>query len=173
MHRRTCLNEKSTIGPFTPLVERLEYVVAVHSNDGWKVSATRTVYAMIADVLSWVGDAETPIVKALVHADPTEVTKGAKIAGTVQIGSSTTIHVEAIGPYVDGGYVVVNIPDPEGQQFELYCRSSKSRCNVVTLVTPSGKPQDHSEGGYDSESGTYKAIVIAAVGDTEVYAEAE
>jgi hypothetical protein len=173
MHRRTCLNEKSTIGPFTPLVERLEYVVAVRSDGGWKVSATRTVYTMIADVLSWVGDAEMPIIKALVQADPTEVTKGAKVAGTVQIGSGTTIQVEAIGPYVDGGYVVVNIPDPEGQQFELYCRSSKSGCNVVTLVTPSGKPQDHNEGGYDGESGTYKAIVIAAVGDAEVYAEAQ
>lgn len=172
-HRRTCLNEKSTIGPFAPLVERLEYVVAVRSDGDWKVSATRTVFTMIADVLSWVGDAEMPIIKAVVHADPTEVTKGAKIAGTVSIGSSSTIHVERIGPYVDGGYVVVDIPDPEGQQFELRCRSRKSECNVVGLVTPSGKPQDRNEGGYNGESGTYKAIVVAAAGDTEVYAEAE
>jgi hypothetical protein len=69
------------------------------------------------------------------------------------------------------GYVVVDIPDPEGQPFELYCRSSKSACHVVTLVTPSGKPQSRGEGGYDGEVGTYKAIVVAAIGEADVYAE--
>jgi hypothetical protein len=67
--------------------------------------------------------------------------------------------------------VVVDIPDPEGQPFELYCRSSKSACHVVTLVTPSGKPQSRGEGGYDGEVGTYKAIVVAAIGEADVYAE--
>jgi hypothetical protein len=171
-HRHYCLGEKS-VGPFTPLIQRLEYLVAVRSDDGWKLSASRTVFSWISDVLSWVGNAEMPILKAITHGDPTELTKSVKSAGTVQLGNSTTIHIESIGPYVDGGYAIVDIPDPSGEAFEAYCHSSTSGCSIVTLVTPSGKTEDSYNGGGNGEEGTYKAILVAGAGRAEVRAEVQ
>jgi hypothetical protein len=169
-HQRACLGDKSTIGPFTPLVERLNYLVAVRSDGGWKISATRTVFAMVADVLSWIGDAELPIIKALTRSDPTELTKVAKVAATVRIGSIATIRVEPIGPYVDGGYAVVDIPDPDGKGFAVYCdtHTKSKECQVVTLVTPSGKAQRRNGGGRNGETGDYKAIIVGETGDVEI-----
>ena len=50
-----CLGDDETIGPFTPL-ERLDYLVAVRADGGWKLSLSRTSLTMVADMLSWVGD---------------------------------------------------------------------------------------------------------------------
>ena len=170
-NQRYCLGDKSAIGPFTPLIDRLDYLVVVRSDGGWKVSASRTVFSMVADVLSWIGDAEMPIIKALSRKDPTEVTKVAKVAGTVDIGSTGTVQVQAIGPYIDGGYAVVNIPNPSGRRFEVYCHSTNLGCRVVTLVTPSGQAQGLYSGGSGGETGDYKAILVADAGDVEVRVE--
>jgi hypothetical protein len=167
-HQRLCLGDKSTMGPLTPLVERLNYLVAVRSDGGWKISATRTVFTMVADALGWIGDAEIPIIKALTRRDPTELTKVAKVAGTVQIGKTATIQVEAIGPFLDGGYAVVDIPNPVGAGFAVSCHAKTMGCRVVTLVTPSGKTQGRYSGGRNGESGDYKAIIVAGTGDVQI-----
>ncbi len=166
--QRACVGDKSTIGPYSPLIERLKYLVAVRSDGGWKISATRTVFTMAADVLSWIGDAEIPVIKALTGGDPAELTKVAKVAATVRIGDTATISVNAVGPYLDGGYAVVDIPDPDGRRFGVYCQTKTLACRVVTLVTPSGKSQPNYGGGRNGESGDYKAIVIAETGDLKV-----
>lgn len=167
-HQRACLGDKSTIGPYTPLIERLNYLVAVRSDGGWKISATRTVFTMAADVLSWIGDAEIPVIKALTGGDPAELTKVAKVAATVRIGDTATISVDAVGPYLDGGYAVVNIPNPDGRRFSVYCQTKNLACRVVALVTPSGKSVPIYAGGRNGESGDYKAIVIAQTGDLKL-----
>ena len=169
--QRICLGDKSTIGPYTPLVERLDYLVAVRADGGWKASATRTVFSWAADALSWIGDAEMPVIKALTRQDPTELTKVAKVADTIGIGSTGTVNIPAIGPYVDGGYAVVTIPNPGGRRFAVYCRAKSMGCNVATLVTPSGKSQKRYAGGRGGETGDYKAILIAGTGDVEVSVE--
>lgn len=170
-HHRACLGDRSTVGPFTPLIERLNYLVAIRTDGGWKISASRTVFSMVADVLSWVGDAEMPIIKALTRTDPTELTKTAKVADTVRIGGTATVKVDAIGPYVDGGYAVVDIPNPSGRRFAVYCRTKhqeNNECQVVTLVTPAGKAQQRYAGGRNGEAGDYKAIVVAETGEVDI-----
>jgi len=166
-HERFCLGDK-TIGPYSPLVERLDYLVAVRAEGGWKISATRTVFALVADALSWIGEKEMPIIKALTRADPTELTKVAKVADTVGIGDTATVQVDAIGPYLDGGYVVVDIPNPRGDEFAVYCSADDGGCEVITIVTPSGDQEKYYRGGRGGERGDYKAIVVAPAGKVEI-----
>jgi hypothetical protein len=122
-------------------------------------------------MLSWIGDRELPIVKAVVRGDPTESTKVAPVAATVRIGASATVHIERIGPYIDGGYAVVDIPNPSGNEFAVYCHASGIGCEVVTLVTPSGKAESSYYGGRDEEKGDYKAVVVAPTGDVAISVE--
>jgi hypothetical protein len=167
-NRRFCLGDKAALGPFSPLIERLDYVVAVRTDGGWKVSATRTVFRWVADVLSWVGDAEMPVIRALIHRDPVELTKTAKVAATVNIGSSGTAHIDAIGPYLDGGYAVVTVPNPNGKRFSVYCHAKSGSCKVGDVITPSGKTDSHYYAGQSGETGDYKAFVMAQTGDVQI-----
>ncbi|MDT5094495.1 MAG: hypothetical protein QOH60_3858 [Mycobacterium sp.] len=153
---------------FKPLVDRLNYVVAVRADGGWKISALRTVFSWFSDVLSWVGDKELAIIKALVHHDMTEFTKSTQVAGTVNLDGSTSVSIERMGPYIDGGYALVDVPNPKGKEFTVSCHSSGGNCDVLTTFSPSGEPQSPYAGG---KPGTYKALVFGPTGEVEVAVE--
>jgi hypothetical protein len=166
-NERYCLDDPRA-SMFKPLIERLTYFVAVRADGGWKLSATRTLVSWFTDVLSWVGDAELPILKALMHGDPAEFVNSAKVAATVRIDDTATVSISPIGPYLDGGYVVVDVPNPEGDEFMVSCRAKGKQCEVVTIISPSGEPQSHIAGG---ESGDYKAVIFAPTGDVAISVE--
>lgn len=165
-----CTDDEDTLGPFAPLVDRLGYLVAVRSDGGWKISISRTVFTMMADVLSWVGDNEMPLLRWLMSDDPTELTDNVDAAASIEVGDSATVEVEAIGPYVDAGYVVVDIEYSGSDPFSVYCESDSIGCEVAALISPSGELESPYFGGDDGD-GTYKAVVMATVGDVEVFAE--
>ena len=166
-NERYCLDDpKASL--FKPLIERLKYFVAVRADGGWKVSATRTFVSWLTDLLSWVGDNELPILKALMHGDPAEFIKSAKVAATVAIDDTATVPIAAIGPYLNGGYSVVDIPNPDGDDFMVSCRGKGEQCDVVVVISPSGEPQPRIAGG---ERGTYKAVVFGPTGDVEISVE--
>ena len=85
----------------------------------------------------------------------------------MQIGSTATVDVEPLGPYFDGGYTVVDIPNPRGQEFRVNCEGERFECEVV-LATPSGELQSANHGADDGTSGTYKAVIIATAGTVDV-----
>src|SRR5206468_4259447 len=111
--QRYCLDDPPN-RLFKPLVQRLNYLFAVRADGGWKISATRTLVSWLTDIFSWVGDAELPILKALTHGDPAEFVKTAKVSATISIDDTAKVAVAPIGPYLDGGYAIVDIPNPDG-----------------------------------------------------------
>lgn len=164
---RYCLSDpKASL--FKPLIERLTYFVAVRADGGWKLSATRTIVSWFTDVLSWVGDAELPILKALMHGNPAEFVNSAKIAATVAVDGTGTVSIAPIGPYLDGGYAVVDVPNPDGDYFMVSCRGKSNECEVVTVISPSGEAQSRIAGG---DRGDYKAVVFAPTGDVNISVE--
>jgi hypothetical protein len=164
---RYCLSDPEN-SLFKPLVDRLSYLVAVRADGGWKVSATRTFVSWLTDVLSWVGDAELPILKALLRGDPAEFVQSAKVAASVDADGTATVSIAPVGPYLDGGYAVVDIVNPDGDDFEVSCRARGRHCDVLTIISPSGESQSYIAGG---EPGTYKAVVFAPTGDVNISVE--
>lgn len=169
--RQFCTDDEDTLEPFAPLIDRLLYLVAAKSDGGWKISISRTYFSMIADVLSWVGDNEIPIIRALIHSDPTELTDAVDSVATIDVGDSETIDIEPVGPYVDAGYAIVDIDNPDGDEFYVSCDTRKAGCDVVTVITPSGDTEPPYWAGQDGEEGTYQAVVIAPAGELEVTVE--
>ncbi|MGK2880251.1 MAG: hypothetical protein ACSLE6_05465 [Mycobacterium sp.] len=166
-----CTDDQDTLGPFAPLVDNLGYLVAVRADGGWKISVSRTVYTMIADVLSWVGDTEMPILRWLINSDPTELTDAVESAASIDVGDSATVDIEPIGSYVDAGYVLVDIEYSGNDGFSVYCDSSERiSCDVTALITPSGGTEPPFYAGDDGD-GTYTAVVVGPAGEVEVTAQ--
>lgn len=166
-----CTDDPDTLGPFAPMIDELGYVVAVRADGGWKISASRTITSMVADVLSWVGDKELPVMRALVRQDFSELVDNVDSVASIDINDSATVDMEPINDYIGAGYVLVEIDNPMGDRFSVYCEPTDNSggCDVAAIVTPDGDTDSAWYAG--GEDGTYHAIIVATVGEMEVMVE--